>query len=215
MRIHAPGEYFHVFSRGVRKHSIFENVSDYLRFLFVILAYQGEDRITNTSREVKRSIHNKFIKIDSDLENKVLEERSVELVAFCLMPNHFHLIVKELSEDGLSKYMQRVLTAYSKYFNIKHEKSGYVFQGKYKSVLVSSDKQLLHLSAYIHKNPIELGWKNNEEKYLWSSYQDFLGKNRFNNLLSPGVIMDRYEGKFAGYKRFVGTSLAKEGSLDG
>jgi len=215
MRLSAPDEYSHVFNRGIQKQPIFETKADYVRFLFLILTFQGETVIQNVSRKIKQSVQSQTLNtfhIDSGLEKEILKNRMVELVAFCLMPNHFHLIVHELEEGGLSKYMQRVLTAYVKYFNLRHDKSGYLFQSKFKNVLIEDDRQLMHTSVYIHKHPIEIGWKGKEEKYPWSSYQDYIGKNRFGALLVTDIITQRFieDKDVSGYKEFVSSSPAKE-----
>ncbi|KKU93841.1 MAG: hypothetical protein UY24_C0017G0003 [Parcubacteria group bacterium GW2011_GWA1_48_11b] len=213
MRGHAPGEYQHVFNRGMQKQPIFETDRDRLRFLFLILTFQGEIVIKNVSREVKQNAQNSTLHISDELKEEILKNRMVELTLFCLAPNHFHLVVRELVDDGISKYMQRVLTAYTKYFNIRHEKSGHLFQGPYKSVHIKDDRQLMHTSAYIHKHPCEInGWSGKEDKYPWSSYQDCIGENRFGKLLVTDVITERFiesKGDFS-YKKFVSSSPAKE-----
>ena len=99
--------------------------------------------------------------------------------------------------------MQRVLNGYTKYYNAKYEKSGHLFQGPYQAIHVSSDPQLLHLSAYIHKNPTK--WKN----YRWSSYSDIVDESRWGDLLKPEIIRDQFKTKVL-YQRFVETSLAKK-----
>jgi len=212
MRLHAPNEYLHVFNRGMHKQPVFRIEADYIRFLFLSLTFQGKATIKNVSREIKQNVQSSTLHIDAELEKDILKNRIVELVTFCLMPNHFHLVVHELIEGGISKYMQRIMTAYTKYFNLRHDKTGHLFQGRYKSVLIDNDKQLMHLSAYIHKNPIEIGWRGKEDKYPWSSYQDYVVKNRFGNLLVTDVVTKRFEeekGKLS-YKKFVSTSPAKE-----
>ncbi|OHB18176.1 MAG: hypothetical protein A2544_02500 [Candidatus Zambryskibacteria bacterium RIFOXYD2_FULL_43_10] len=171
MRLHAPGEYLHVFNRGMQKQPIFETDQDRLRFLFLLLTFQGEAVIKNISREIRQNVQSSTLHIKDELKSEILEKRMVELVVFCLAPNHFHTIIRELVDNGISKYMQRVLTAYTKYFNTRHEKSGHLFQGPYKSVHISEDRQLMHTSAYIHKHPCEIsGWRGKEHLYPWSSY---------------------------------------------
>ena len=86
----------------------------------------------------------------------MITSRYVELVSFAFIPNHFHLIVHEKKENGISQYMQRILNAYTKYFNAKYKKTGHLFQGPFKAVHTESNEQLLHLSAYIHRNPERL-----------------------------------------------------------
>ncbi|HEY4528267.1 MAG TPA: transposase [Candidatus Paceibacterota bacterium] len=140
---------------------------------------------------------------------EIINKRAVELVAFCIMPNHFHLIIKELEEGRLAVYMQRVLTAYSKYYNTKYSRSGHVFQGPYQVVHIEDDRQLLHLSAYIHRNPREiLRWLRRENEYFWSSYQDFVNKNRWSGLLVPDIILGQFRNNNE-YEEFLKTSPAK------
>lgn len=211
MKVHAPEELYHVYNRGMQKQAIFSSDADRFRFLFLILVLQGTRSIPNMSRSVKQSVQSRTLNIESEIENRVTKSRMVELVHFCLMPNHFHLLLREKCDGGIAKYMQRVLTAYTKYFNVRHGKSGHLFQGSYKSVHVADDEQLMHLSAYIHKNPCELpGWRGNEHSYYWSSYMDCLDENRFGNLLDTSVVTDRYSAAKGEYKTFVRTSPAKD-----
>lgn len=209
----APGEYYHVFNRGMQKQRIFENDSDRIRFLFLLLALQGKNSIKNMSREVKRNTKESSLHILPELKTDILKERTVELLSFCLMPNHFHLLLKEISEGGISKYMQRVTTAYTKYFNARHQKSGHLLQSSYKCVHIEDDLQLMHVSAYIHKNAIELtGWREKYMDYPWSSLKDYVSKNRFSDLLSTDLILEHYDkiNRNSEYMEFVKTSLAKE-----
>ncbi len=203
----------HVFNRGMQKQPIFETDQDRLRFLFLLMAFQGEVVIKNISREIRQNVQRSTLHITDELKNDILKKRIVELVVFCLAPNHFHIIIRELVDNGISKYMHRVLTAYTKYFNTRHEKSGHLFQGPYKSVHIGEDRQLMHTSAYIHKHPCEIkGWTGKEHLYPWSSYQDCIDKNRFEGLLVTDIITDRYtkEKSISSYKKFVSSSPAKE-----
>lgn len=210
---HAPEEYYHIYNRGMQKQPIFETDKDRLRFLFLLFAFQGKNPIKNISREIKQNVQSSTLHILPELEEEILENRTVELVSFCLMPNHFHLQVLEKKEGGISKYMQRVLTAYTKYFNVRHQKSGHLLQGSYKSVLMENDLQLIHTSAYIHKNPSELAsWEKRYNEYPWSSLQDYVSSNRFGKLLSTDIILGRYDNqkKSTSYMDFIKTSPAKE-----
>ena len=145
----APDEHYHICNRGVNKQIIFHDTRDHFRFLFLILYFQS----TITFDQIGRVVDAFVLSPALDIRGEVVKKRTVELVAFCIMPNHFHLIIKELEENGITNYMQRVLTAYSKYYNTKYEKSGHVFQGPYRAVHITDDRQLLHASAYIHRNP--------------------------------------------------------------
>src|SRR3989344_3474859 len=174
----APGEYYHIYNRGVGKKNIFNNDKDRARFLFLLLVLQAPFDLRNTTRLVKDFLINlnPFEILDSNEVQKIIKERYVDLIVFSLMPNHFHILVKENKEGGISKYLHRVLTAYTMYFNIRNETSGHLFQGPYKIVHIEDDRQLMHSSAYIHRNPLELGWKlSNLHSYKWSSYSDYIG----------------------------------------
>ncbi|MFZ1020069.1 MAG: transposase [Minisyncoccia bacterium] len=201
----APGEYYHIFNRGVNKQLIFHDNSDRLRFLFLILYFQSPATIQNMSRLIKTFVQHSVLNI----EEEIVKNRFVELTSFCLMPNHFHLMVKEVEENGIARYMQRVLNSYTKYYNTKYQKSGHLFQGPYKIVHVKDNDQLLHLSAYIHRNPRWLkDWFKKENIYPWSSYQDMVKQNRFEKLLVTDIINGQFENKKE-YDDFVKTSPAK------
>lgn len=202
----APGEYYHIFNRGVNKQLIFHETTDWARFLFLILHFQSPVIFQNIGRPTKEFVKHSVFNINSD---EIIKKRYVELTAFCLMPNHFHLIVKEVEEGGISQYMQRVLNSYTKYFNTKYKKSGHLFQGPYKAVHVENNEQLLYLSAYIHRNPREFtNWSGKEDKYQWSSYQDLVKQNRFEKLINSDIITDQFKNK-NDYNNFVKTSGAK------
>ena len=201
----APGEYYHICNRAVNKQTIFHDTRDYFRFLFLILYFQSPMVFQQLGRLVKDFVLSRAL----DIKGEVVKKRKIELVAFCIMPNHFHLIVKELEEAGIATHMQRVLTAYSKYYNTKYEKSGHVFQGPYRAIHISDDPQLKYLSAYIHRNPRELvGWLNKVDKYQWSSYQDYIGENRWGDLLVPDIVLGQFKNKER-YHEFVKMSTAK------
>jgi len=202
------GEYYHILGRGNNKQKIFLNKGDYTRFLFLILFFQLPKTFGDIGFEVSKFLRDgKFSTVykDKDLKNKY-----VELVSFCLMPNHYHLIVKENKEGGISRYMQRILNSFTKYHNTKYEKVGNLFQGPFKAIHVDSNEQLLHLSAYIHHNSKELkNWKGKEIKYPWSSYLDYCNQNRWVNLLIPGIILGQFDS-VNDYKDFVEESGVKE-----
>ena len=204
------GEYYHIFNRGVGKKIIFKDDRDRIRFLFLILYFQAENNFPQISRIVSLYVKHRVFDTGTDIKNDIIKERFVELSSFTLMPNHFHLIVKETKEGGMGKYMQRVLNSYSKYFNTRYGVSGHLFQGPYKAVHVEDDEQLLYLSAYIHLNPKELNeWSKKEDIFPWSSYQDYIGENRWGEILKTEIIIEQFKN-IKEYKDFVVTSGAKE-----
>ena len=208
------GEYYHVYNRGNNKRDIFLKEEDWARFLFLILFFQSSIPVHHVGKFVSRFVKHRVFDISKKQKEKLIANRFVELNNFALMPNHFHLTVRNLTSDGLSKYMQRVLNAYTKYFNAKYGISGHLFQGPFQVVAIKDDRQLLHLSAYIHKNPCELKrWRKKEHIYPWSSYQDYLEPNRWDGLLAPEIILGQFENS-AEYREFIKTSPAKEKFLE-
>jgi len=126
------------------------------------------------------------------------------------MPNHFHFILKETQEGGISKFMQRLADAYTKYFNLRHGRSGHLFGGRFQSVHVDRNEYLNYLSAYIHLNPRELAkWRGKEIEYPWSSFQDFVKENRWGQFLSNPIILEQFENGDE-YRNFVEDTPIRE-----
>ncbi len=206
----AKNEHYHVFGRGIGKEKIFIDDQDKVRFIFLITHFQSPTKIYNVSWCTQAFIKKGSFSTTEDRVSEILKNRSIELVAFVLMPNHFHLLIQNMEDSILSVYMHRVLTAYGKYFNAKYKKKGHVFESPFKAIRVKNNIQLLHLSAYIHKNPKDIrGWENTYNKYPYSSYQDYIGLNRWGNFLSPDIVLKQFKDQTK-YKDFVTTSTAKE-----
>lgn len=204
-------EYYHVYNRGAHKNVIFKEHSDYVRFLFYILYLQSPSIQLRPTRAIRKNALSEGFEVKEEKVDQLLKERQVDLTAFCLMPNHYHLLVSGVSKTGVSEYLQRVSVAYTMYFNRKYGTSGHVFQGRYQTVHVKDDDQLMHLSAYIHRNPREIkAWRGKEEHYPYSSLQDYIDKNRWGNLISTDIIAGRFENTTkSNYRDFVRTSPAK------
>ena len=206
----AVGEYYHIYNRGVGKKIIFKDDRDRIRFLFLVLYFQSKHTFPQVSRSIAHYVKHRRFDILVELQKKIISKRYVELTGFILMPNHFHLILKETKEKGIGKYMQRVLNSYTKYFNTRYGVSGHLFEGAYKDVHVKKNEQLLYLSAYIHRNSRQLSeWHKNEINFPWSSYQDMVKLNRWGELLKTEVINEQFKSREE-YKEFVETSGAKE-----
>jgi len=207
----AIGEYYHVYNRATNKRGVFTEKEDRMRFLFLILYAQSPLTFLHITRIVRAGSLAEGFPLEFEVQEKITRNRFVELVAFSLMPNHFHLLVKEKDEGGVSKYAQRLQLGYTKYFNERYSSSGHVFQGRYQSVRVRDNRQLMYLSAYIHRNPRELKeWREREEAYPYSSLQDYVDKNRWGGLLATDIIASQFEGTAkSNYRDFVRTSTAK------
>jgi putative transposase len=194
------GEYYHIYSRGVDKRIIFNNDHDYRRFIFLLY-------ICNSTTSVRTD--NLFKQGRSLLELFDVDRRDtlVDIGAYCLMPNHFHILLYEKTEGGISKFMKKLLTAYSMYFNTKNERRGSLFEGLFKAKYIDSDPYLNWIFSYIHTNPIKLidsTWKEKGiydpitvkkfvEDYEYSSYYDyFLGDRPESVILNKNAFPDHF-----------------------
>jgi len=197
------GEYYHIYNRGNSKQKIFLDEKDRERFLKLLYLCNSKQRIDFNNDIVKRKIN------AWDFEKG---ESIVNIGAWVLMPNHFHLYITPKTEarlpfsNAVTNFMHRVLTAYSKYFNAKHQRTGSLFEGKFKSVHIENDTQAKYLFSYIHLNPIKLvdskwkkqGIKNKKEaieflnSYKWSSYLDYLEIVRQENKIFDRVNFLNY-----------------------
>lgn len=169
--------YYHLYARGVNRQKIFKQKSDYTYFLYLLKKYLSPDF------EEKRSI-NGF----EDLfpVNSVSDE--LILHAYCLMPNHFHLLVYNKVENGIQGLMRRVLTSYVSVFNKKHSREGPLIQGSYRSVLISGEEQLIYASRYIHLNPLKSGLVISLNEYPYSSLKYYI-KNKSTKWLLLNTIL--------------------------
>lgn len=159
----ANGEHYHILNRGVDKRTIFQDQEDLDRFFQSMKEF-------NTVEPIGSIFENSF-EGNKKEKSKVL----VELVAYCLNPNHFHFILKQVSEDGISEYMKRLSGGYTLYFNKKHRRTGSLFGGRFKSLHIDSDTYLNHVSAYINLN----NWFKGEKiKLSKSSWEEYLGKEK-------------------------------------
>lgn len=163
-------EFYHVYNRGVDKRDVFLDEYDYLRFL------QSMDEF-NTIIPIGSIFENSFIKKNPQLGNRTSKFQSpplVRIVCYCLNTNHFHLILQQTTEKGISEYIKRLGGGYTKYFNNKYRRSGVLFQGKFKANHLSSNEYLLHLSAYVnlnnkfHTKTIDLRNKHRSSWYLYT-----------------------------------------------
>ena len=184
---------YHIYNRGVDKRTIFDDDTDRRRFLCDLYFFNNRDSTDNI-----RFFDFQSQKKDDD------REKLVEILSFVLMPNHFHLLLKPLVENGVSEFMRKLGVGYTHYFNMKNERSGSLFQGKYKFVKIEDDEQLNYIPFYIHFNPAELvetGWKEKEiqdknklinflKSYEWSSLGDYLGNSRFANIINKDILID-------------------------
>jgi putative transposase len=173
--VFAPGEYYHLYARGVEKVHVYREEADYKRFLegvYLCNSKQAVDirAVKNQRNPVKGLTFDEMFGVER-------VETLVDIGAYCLMPNHFHLLVHEKMEGGISKFMQKLMTSYTMYVNKKYDRTGSIFGSSFKARHVTDDTHLKYLFAYIHLNPKEIVG-NNLEGYMHSSYQDYVGSQR-------------------------------------
>lgn len=200
--------YYHVFNRGIEGRKIFLNIREYKRAMNLLSFYQYADIPIRYSR-FSELPENKQLKLLESMEDS---GEIIDIVAYCLMPNHFHLLLKQKKEKGVATYMANFMNAYTKYFNTKHERIGPLFQGIFKAVYVETNEQLLHLTRYIHLNPIasSLISASKLQNYPWSSYPAYL-KIAKDTLVKPDIISE-IRSQIHDYEKFVKDqiSYAKE-----
>lgn len=174
--------YYHVYNRGVEKRTIFQNEQDYkvfLKYLKEYLTPPPEKKILKRDFTVKDTV---FKGIPRQPKNYYKE---IELSAYCLMPNHIHLLIKQKSKGSMKEFLHSLLLRYSMYFNKKYDRVGPLFQGRYKAVLITKDPYLLHLSRYIHLNPLDY---TGNLVNAYSSYANYLGLRKTSWLKSNMIL---------------------------
>lgn len=204
-------KYYHICNRSNDGNPIFLDQRDWIRCLFFIIAYQAPLPFYNIGRQISYFQKYSRFNLNETLIEQIAVKRKVELNIFAIMPNHFHLLLKENTEDGsgISWYLQRIQVGCAKYYNAKYKKNGHLFQGAFRAIPIENDEQLLYLSAYIHRNPRELlSWRNKEHQYPWSSYQDCINGNRWGKLLVSNIVSDQFSTKNL-YRDFINSSSAK------
>lgn len=185
------GETYHIFNKTCHNLPLFKNKHEFSVFLEAAHYYlQPEPPIKFSKYRKSKS------KYDVNFSRKL-----VTVVCFCLMPNHFHFILRQELEKGIEKFMTKLCSSYAHYFNTKHETAGSLFHGSFKSIRVENDEQLLHLSRYIHLNPVTAYLVENPEDYLFSSYLNYLGKKKL-DFLNPSLVLNQFKSP-KDYKKFV------------
>lgn len=204
---------YHVFNRGVAHQPIFIDKRDYFRAVDSMAYYQ------NSKPSLKYA---KFLKLPTQDREKFLEQlqnsndKLVENICYCFMPNHFHFLIKQLIDGGISKFLSNFTNSYTRYFNIKNQRDGSLFSGKFKSVRIETDEQLLHTSRYIHLNPYTsyvVKRIENLETYPYSSFPEYLKESSFTGLCNRDVIISNFSKKKS-YKDFVFDNSDYQRKLD-
>lgn len=179
-KLYVKKGYYHLYNRGVEKRTIFEDAQDYGVFLSYLKEYLLPKDIVSLQARLanpKTSPREKNVILKALRLNNFSEE--ITLLCYCLMPNHFHFLIHQRSADAIDGFMNSMATRYTMYFNKKYKRVGPLYQGVYKAVLVQTEEQFLHLSRYIHRNPLSLqGVALQTLSEQHSSYADYLGRGK-------------------------------------
>lgn len=184
----ADDTFYHIYNRGVEKRNIFKEGRDQERFIASLDIFNNQKPTKNDFREAELE------RVKSNFTQVAGDNRLVSLVAYVLMPNHFHLILKSKTDGGITEFMRKLGTGYTNYFNKKHARVGPLFQGKFKSIVIDGDEYFNYLLHYIHLNPLDtttLSWRSGAindpmqaMKYLndypWSSYHFYTNRVKSN-----------------------------------
>lgn len=181
------GSIHHIYNRGNNKERIFFDEQDYRAFLFRISLALGIDPKIIDKEELLRMPKSR-IRISTSKKD------IFKLHSFCLMPNHFHLLLEQCEEGSISRFIHKISTSFSMYINKKYKRVGHVFQDRFKSVLIESNNQLMWASSYINMNPVKDGLVINPYEYKWSSYNDF-ADNRNLPIISKDLIGEIFNSK--------------------
>ncbi len=194
------GEFYHLFNRGADKRIIFPKEDDIKRFFNSMSEF-------NTLKPIGSIYENSFRQSGRPTPTS---RKLVNFIAYCLNPNHYHFLLEQVAEKGIEKFMQRLGTGYTNYFNNKYHRTGVLFQGKFKAVHVDSNEYLLHLSAYVNLNAQvhSLGSQASKLVKSWSSWEEYLGESKRakGDFCSRGIILDQFKNKKE-YKLFAESSL--------
>lgn len=195
------GNLYHIFNRGVAKLPIFTDIREYERAQELINYYRFANVPLKYSEFIELAApHQKRIIMDLTVKAEVL----VRIHTFVFMPNHFHFILEQIADGGISKFMSDFSNSYTKYINVKQDRSGSLLQGPFKARLIKTEEDLLHLSRYHHLNPFTAGLVNSLEglaNYQFSSLPDYIGKEA-RDFVYTDLILSHFKNE-AGYWRFV------------
>ncbi len=215
------GGFYHIYNRGVLKQPIFFEDRDYIRFVHDLYEFNDLNHsvVPRGRKHIARGSTSgiRIPEVEPLYVNRSPRDKVVAILAWCLMPNHFHLFLQQIRDGGVSVFMHKLSTGYTAYINKKYKRTGHLFQGRFKAKHIGQESYFLHISRYIHLNPVDLiesGWKEEGikdwekvhqflENYKWSSYPDWIGSRNFPSLLDLKSVTGVFDNADR-YKRFMG-----------
>lgn len=196
--------FYHIYNRGVEKRKVFLDKDDYFRFIHDL--FEFNDKASANNLYYYRLPFLKSYEVEPHKISKEKRKVLVEIIAYCLMPNHFHLFLREKVKGGIVAFMQKLGTGYTMYFNQKYQRVGGLFQGRFKAAIVDQQAHFLYLPHYINLNPLDIksySWRHKRitnakqtlkflESYRWSSYLDHIGKKNFPSIISHNLFKELF-----------------------
>jgi len=196
---------YHIFNKSIAGYKIFNDEVQYLRILGLIKYYN------NINIEFKYSRYLDLLSQGNDVEIGLSSESNqyVSIISYCIMPTHIHLTLKQINDNGISIFMRKILDSYARYFNVRYNRKGPLWVGRFKNVLIRDDEQLLHLTRYHHLNPTTDGLVDKPENWPFSSYNEYIGDVK-NKICNYNKLLDIDPSS---YKKFVNSQKAYQREL--
>jgi putative transposase len=197
------GEIYHIVLRSVEGNFLFRDEPDHWRAIFGLYEFNNRKSVSIWQKRKSKKSNKMLQGRTLQRFRKEGRELLVDILAFCLMPNHIHLLLRQRKDGGITQFMRKLATGYAMYFNKKYNRTGHLFQGVFRAVHIENDSQFLAVVVYIHSNPVsiifpkykELGIDNVKkamkflENYKWSSYLDYIGKRNFPSVIRKDVLL--------------------------
>lgn len=203
-------EFYHIFTRSIANFQVFNDKIEFCRMIQLLRYYQVKNELRFSD-----FLDSKFVKsVGFDMALRLIRKDKThltEIIAYCLMPTHIHFILNQLIDRGISTYLSNILNGYTRYFNIKHKRKGPLWESEFKNVLIKSDEQLLHLTRYIHLNPVTAHLVEKPENWDFSSYKEYLSLN----IETPAIcnFNGTLEIKPSAYRKFVNDQISYQREL--
>lgn len=196
------GHIYHIYNKSIDRKKLFVSDEYCKLFLGLLLYYRSTKSVISYSK-YKSTLSPLYAHITTALHQEKYFKS--DILAYSLMPNHFHLLLYQKKPDGIAKYLSDVLNAFTRFHNLKNDRKGPLFLPRFKSVLIASDEQLIHVSRYIHLNHYSkriVKTMEELESYPWTSYGEYIGK-KTNQLCNPKKIMELFNYDVEGYRAFT------------
>jgi putative transposase len=208
----ATGETYHVFTRSIADYKVFNNQGEFKRMRQLIKYYSVDTEIKFSDFMSLKLVNN--IGFEKGFETLLKDNKPlVRIIAYCLMPTHIHLVLKQLVLNGLSKYIKVILDSYTRSFNTVHKRKGPLWESRFNNVLVRTDEQLLHLTRYVHLNPVTAYLVKKPEDWLFSSHKEYLLDANKNQLETICQFDNILEIKPSLYRKFVNDRISYQREL--